>query len=95
MVKIVKETYFCDICGEEIVGRFKPVERATKEIGYWGEYNYQELEEPQFHIKNFDLCELCKEHSANHLVAMITSLWSGYVEYGWLKGQKVEEKNNE
>ena len=91
MVKVVQELYFCDVCGAHIEDVPLPLERAVSDIGYWEDGGVVENKSPLFYVKEFDLCETCKQHSRKHLIAMARIAYSDDFKYGWLKGQEVDE----
>lgn len=91
MVKVVQELYFCDVCGAKAEDVLFPLERAACDIGYWEDGDVVENNSLSFYVKEFDLCETCKIHSRNHLIAMARIPYSDDYKYGWLKGQEIEQ----
>ena len=85
MVKVVEEFHYCDVCGAQIEGNVKPVPRAIREVGYWGDYRYTEYKNVHLCIKELELCKDCKYHSDTRLVAMVTEMGTDKVTYSWLR----------
>lgn len=89
MGKVVENKYYCDVCGKKIKYT-KPIPRAIKEIGYYGDYRFKEYSEPRFCIKDLYLCEECKTHSDNRLIGMTSEMGSEHLSYKWLEGQEAK-----